>query len=56
LYGFVDSLEIKFDASTKSYDLMQPRPFLCLNDKQKTIGEYFEESDHEVVQVRELAE
>jgi len=56
LYDYVDTKDVQFDASTKNYDLMQPRPFLCLDDKNKNIGEYFEGSNSEVVTIRELAE
>jgi len=56
LYDFIDSKDIQFDPSTKRYDLMQPRPFLCLEDLNKSISEYFEGSNHEVITIREHAE
>jgi len=56
LYDYVDTKDIQFDASTARYDLMQPRPFLCLDDNNKPIGEYFEGSNNEVITVRELTE
>jgi len=56
LYDYVDTKDIQFDASTARYDLMQPRPFLCLDDNNKPIGEYFEGSNNEVITIRELTE
>jgi hypothetical protein len=52
----VDTLEIKFDSTTTRYDLMQPRPFLCLDDKNKAIGDYFDGSAPEVINIRELSD
>jgi len=46
---------VKFDPSTVGYDLIQPRPFLCLDDKEKTLEDYFPGSDQELIQIRELA-
>jgi len=56
LYDYIDTKDIQFDASTARYDLMQPRPFLCLDDNNKPIGEYFEGSNNEVITIRELTE
>jgi len=56
LYDYIDTRDIQFDPTTVRYDLMQPRPFLCLDDKEKTLNDYFEGSDHEVIVVRELTE
>jgi len=53
LYDYIDTKDVEFDASTKRYDLMQPRPFLCLDDLNKPVGEYFEGSNSEVITIRE---
>lgn len=45
---------MKFEGDTGQWDLMQPRPLLVLDNKDKSIGEYFEGSDNEVITVREL--
>jgi len=56
LYDYVDTKDVEFDKTTIRYDLMQPRPFVVLEDKEKTINEYFEGSNHEVIHIRELTE
>jgi len=56
LYDYVDTHDVEFDKTTVRYDLMQPRPFVVLEDKEKTINDYFEGSNHEVIHIRELAE
>jgi len=56
LYDYVDTLEIQFDKTTIKYDLMQPRPFLCLDDKSKSVGDYFDGSAPEVINIRELSD
>mmetsp|Transcript_27999 Transcript_27999/g.24701 ORF Transcript_27999/g.24701 Transcript_27999/m.24701 type:complete len:101 (+) Transcript_27999:580-882(+) len=54
LYNFVNTQELKFEGDSGKWDLMQPRPLLVLDDKEKALCEYFEGSDHEVILVREL--
>jgi len=53
LYDYIDTQDVTFDKATIKYDLIQPRPFLCLEDQNKTINDYFEGSTHERVQIRE---
>jgi hypothetical protein len=52
LYDFIDTQDIKFD-NHPVYDLIQPNPFVSVTDKEKTINDYFEGSDHEVLHIRE---
>jgi len=52
LYDYLDVQDLKFESSA-NYDLIQPNPFTCLSDKGKTINDYFEGSDHEVLTIRE---
>lgn len=48
------SKELKFEGDSGKWDLMQPRPLLVLDNKEKTLGDYFEGSDQEVITVREI--
>jgi len=52
LYDFIDTQEIQFE-HTGQYDIIQPLPFLCLEQKNKTLGDYFENSTNELVHIRE---
>jgi len=52
LYDYIDTLEIKFEDS-KQYDLIQPLPFLSLENKDNKISDYFGDSNNEIIQVRE---
>lgn len=45
-------MDLKFE-ETEVYDLIQPMPFLCLEDREKTIGDYFGDSQQETLVVRE---
>jgi len=56
LYDYIDTQDIAYDKNTVRYDLIQPRPFLVLDDKNKTLNDYFEGSSQEILQIREHAE